>query len=105
MQRHYLNALVYRALYFDRLSRLTNLLSVHCCPAYGTFAGAPSRQHFQHQGGIDRQMLAALSSDSAGWGEARPDWLETCLDQDQDAPGQLTDLDAEWQVRDDSYRA
>ncbi|WIA14523.1 hypothetical protein OEZ85_003042 [Tetradesmus obliquus] len=59
--------------------------------------GAPSRQHFQHQGGVDRQVLAALSSDSAGWGEARPDWSETCLDLDQDAPGPLTDLDAEWQ--------
>uniref|UniRef100_A0A383W481 Uncharacterized protein n=1 Tax=Tetradesmus obliquus TaxID=3088 RepID=A0A383W481_TETOB len=59
--------------------------------------GAPSRQHFQLQGGVDRQVLAALSSDSAGWGEARPDWSETCLDLDQDAPGPLTDLDAEWQ--------
>ncbi|KAF6265721.1 hypothetical protein COO60DRAFT_1697694 [Scenedesmus sp. NREL 46B-D3] len=44
-----------------------------------------------------RMVLAALSNDSAGWGEARPDWLETCLDEDQDAAGALTDLDAEWQ--------
>lgn len=95
---------MYRALYFDRLSQLANLLIVILLPCLWDIAGAPSRQHFQHQGGVDRQVLAALSSDSAGWGEARPDWFETCLDLDQDAPGPLTDLDAEWQVRHGAYQ-
>lgn len=50
----------------------------------------------RHHSGLDSQVLAALSNEAGGWGDARPDWLDTCLDQD--APGPLTDLDAEWQV-------
>lgn len=54
----------------------------------------------RHAALLGRQVAgSALGNEAGGWGELRPEWRDTCLDPDQDAPGPLTDLDAEWQVR------
>jgi hypothetical protein len=42
------------------------------------------------------RLAAARSNDAGSWGEGRPDWVETCLDQT--GSGMAGDLDAEWQV-------
>lgn len=53
---------------------------------------APARQHAKPV----RRFKAASGSEAGGWGEARPEWLDTCLDLV--APGAMTDLNVEWQV-------
>lgn len=65
-------------------------------PSQGLTAGhvtaAPARQHLKSV----RRVKAASGNNAEGWGEARPEWLDTCLDQV--AAGAMNDLDVEWQV-------